>query len=631
MGLTNVLNIAGSGLNVTQSSLDIVARNVANQHTPGYTKKTIGQEHVISGSQSFGARSTSITRAVDDFLQSQLRTETAALKDVEVRQQYLARLDQLFGDPGGPNALDSLYNEFAGALQELTSSPELFSSREAVVTTAGLLSQQLRQISGEVQGLRQLAEDSLAQGVSDINEALRQLATVNASLRIEASTGTASADLLDERDKFIDQIAEYLDIRVVDAPDGSVSIFTKSGNALLEEEPVTLVFDHRADIGANSVYSTNEAQRGVGTIKLVSSNGFQIDLIRNGVLNSGRIGALVQLRDDILVEAQSQLDELAHGLALSLSNKTTAGTAVTAGTQLGIDIDTAQMLPGNVISLNYTTTPPGSTQSVSIVRVDDAGALPLGNDATPDPNDIVIGVDFSSGLAAVATALNTALDAAGVLGNGITVSNPAGTTLRFLDDTGAGNTTAINSASITVTSTLLQDDGTQLALFTDGGNTPGAYSGSFDNGGQKLGFAGRIVVNSQIVQNNDLLVKYSTSPATPAGDTARVSDLLARLESPKTFSAATGIGQVQAPFTGTVGQFLERIVGVQTGRAEDAERELAAHEVVVSALSEKFTSSTSVDVNEELSSLIQLQNSFAANARIIQAVEELFDVLMRVF
>jgi len=632
MGLSNILNIAGSGLNVTQSSLDIVARNIANQNTPGYTKKTIGQQHATSGPNSFGARSTDITRTVDAFLQAQLRTETSALNNVEVRDQFLSRLDQLFGDPGSANALDTLYNEFTSSLQELTSTPELFSSREAVVNSAEFFSQQLRQLSGEVQGLRQRAEDSLKQAVTDVNQALKQLAGVNATLRVESSVGTASADLLDERDKFVSLIAEYLDIRVTEATDGSVSITTRSGNALLEGAPITLAFDHRADIGPTSLYSTVDADRGVGTITLTSANGYKVDLIRNGILNSGRIGALVELRDDILVEAQNQLDELAHGLATALSSKTTAGTAVTSGTQLGFDLDISQVQPGNVISLNYTTTPPGTTQSVSIVRVDDATALPLKNDATADPNDIVIGIDFSGGAAAVATALNTALDAAGVLGNGITVSNPSGTTLRFLDDTGGANTTVINSASSTVTSTLLQGDGNQIPLFIDGGNSPSAYSGSLDNGGQKIGFASRIKVNQQVVQNNELLVRYSASPQTPLGDTARPFELLSRLEdTPFTFSAASGIGQAQNPFKGNIGSFLQRIVSVQTGKAESASRELAAHEVVVSALEEKFTDTTAVNVDEELSALIELQNTFAANARLIQVVDELFDVLFRVF
>jgi len=629
MGLTSALNIAETGLRVTQSSLDTVARNIANADTPGYTKKIFGQENIVAGSVSFGARTTDITRAVDEFLQTRLRIESAALSNAEIRKDFLARLDQLFGAPGGATALDTIYSEFTQSFQELTALPEQFSARQTVISSAETLAQQLRQLSTEIQAMRQQAEDSLAQAVTDINEALDQLASVNQALASQSSGGAPPADLLDERDKLVDQIAQFIEIRAVESGDGSVSLYTGSGNALFEGLPVQLVFDHRGGISAQSLYDPDETISGVGTVKLMSGNGFEIDLIQSGILNSGRMGALIDLRDNILVDAQAQLDEMAHGLSMALSSKAIAGTPVTSGTQLGFDIDTTDLLSGNTISLSYTTTPPGSTQNVTIVRVDDPSTLPLPNDATADPNDIVIGADFSAGIAAVAAGLDTALD--GVLGAGVTVSVPAGNTLRFLDDTGVGDTTVINATSATATATAVQDDGTQLPLFLDGGNSPTVYSASLDAGGQKTGFAARIVVNQQIVQDNELLVRYATSPQTPLGDTARPFDLLDRLtEQAFTFSASSGIGTITNPFTGDIGSFVERLVSFQTGRADDAKREFAGHDVVVTALRERFNDKTGVDINAELSALIELQNTFAANARVIQVVDEMMDVLFSV-
>lgn len=626
MGLSSILSIAGSGLQVTQANLDVVARNIANADTPGYTKKTLGQENLTNGDRSFGARTTAVTRAVDAFLQKQLRIETAALSDVEVRKDYLARLDQMFGEPGGVGALDTLYNDFTQAVQELTVSPDMFSARQGVISSAQLFAQSLNQLSDEVQSLRQLAEDSIAQAIADVNEALEQLQSVNQSLAIQSSRGVPPADLLDERDKFIDQIAEQLEIRVVEADNGSVSVFTSSGVALLEGLPAQLTFDHQSDISANALYSEDEAERGVGTVKAVASNGYEVDLIRNGVLDSGRIGALIELRDDILVETQNQLDELAHGLALTLSSKTVEGEAVTAGTQLGFDIDLSDLKPGNAASLSFTTTPPGVTQNVSIVRVDDPSLLPLANDVTADPNDLVIGVDFSGGMGSVVTQINAALGAAGVFGGAITVSNPSGDVLRFLDDTGTTDTTVINSASAIVSSSAVQDDGAQIALFVDGGNSPTTYSAALEGDGQKRGFAGRITVNSAILQNDELLVRYAAD--TPIGDDTRPHEILSRLaDGSFTFSPEAGIGQSATPFSGTVGSYLERLVSMQSGRADDAAREYSAHNVVVTALSEKLTSTVKVDINQELSALIELQNAYAANARILQAVDEMLKTL----
>ena len=622
MGLASILSIASSGLAVTQASMDVIARNVANADTPGYTTKTLAQKNLIAGSSSLGVRALDARRIIDEFVQSQLRTEMAALGDVEVRRDFLTSIDQLFGAPGGPTGLDTLVNQFAQSLQELTASPDNFSVREAVVSDAELLAQQLRQLSDDVQSMRQLAENSIGSAIDEVNEALQQLATINQTLGTQGAGVSPPADLLDERDKFIDVIAKHLDVRIKEADNGVVSIFTRSGNALLEGQPVQLSFDHRGDVNATSLYSDVPADRGVGTVTLNAANGFSIDLVRNGILDSGRIGGLIEMRDEILVEAQAQLDELAHALAISLSSKSVQGAAAPAGPPDGFDIDTAELLSGNPITVEYTQG--GTPQTLTIIRVEDPSELPLSNDATPDPNDTVIGVSFAGGAAGAAVDINTAL---GALGINLVASNPAGTTLRIVDD-GLAGTSDVNGITATITSSSLQDDGAQLPLFVDGGAASTPYTGSLDSGGQKLGFASRIAINAAVMQDNELLVRYASSPETPLGDSTRPLELLERLEStPFDFSPAAGIGNTQGPFSGSIISYTQRIVSLQTGRAEQAISEMAAQDVVVTALQERFTDDTAVDINKEMAQLIELQNSFAANARIIQVADELFDVL----
>ncbi len=625
MGLSSVLNIATSGLGITQSSLDVVARNIANADTAGYSSKTLAQENIISGNISLGVRGLDLRRNVDQFIQSQLRTESAALGDVEVRANFLTQVDQMLGEPGGPTGLDTMLNQLVQSLQELTTSPDNFSVRASVVSDAQVMAQQLRQLSLDVQAMRQQAEDSLAVAVDEVNVALRQLETINQTLATQGSGQVPPADLLDERDKFIDQISRHLDIRVSEEADGTASIFTRSGNALLQGQAVQLSFDHHGNITPQALYSDVAADRGVGTVSLTSTNGYSIDLIRNGILDSGRIGGLIEMRDVTLVELQAQLDELAHSLATSLSSKTVASTAAPAGPPDGLDIETSGLLSGNTITVNYTQN--GTPGTLTIIRVEDASELPLSNDVTPDANDNVVGVSFTGGVGAAATALNTAFSG---LGLALVASNPSGTTLRIVDDGGAA-TSDVTAMSAKVTSTATQDDGNQLPLFVDG-NASTAYSASLDSGGQKLGFASRISVNSLVVQDNELLVRGASSPQTPLGDTARPLEILDRLTNQSfDFSPASGVGTTTRPYSGTVVDFTQRIISYQTGRADQAAREMTAQDVVVTALQERFQSDIGVDINHELSQLIRLQNSFAANARIIQMADELFDVLFRAF
>ena len=621
MGLSNALNIANSGLRVTQSSVEVVARNVANADTPGYTTKRSTQENLVSAGRSLGVRVAGVTRSVDAYLQNQIRLESATAGHIAIRSEVLQRVDTMFGQPGGVNALDTIINDFAGTLQQLTTSPEAYENRQAVISNAQILAQNIRELSGEVQALRQYAEDSIADAVNDINGILEKLSEINAQLAVDRTTNVQNGDLLDERDRFLSDLSQYLEIHALESEDGRVTVFTRNGNVLLENQPVQFEFDAQGHVTAETAYSTDPAERNVGTIIVRAANGYQVDLIEHGLLETGRLGGLIELRDEILVQTQGQLDELAAGLALAMSNRQVEGSAVTAGAQEGFDLDVTGLLPGNSITLNYVES--GTAKTLTVIRVDDPTQLPLDNSATANPDDTVLGVDFSGGIAAAAAAIDAAL------GAGVTASAPGGNILRFLDD-GAAATTDITSATASITVSTTQDDGVEVPLFIDSGSATALYTGSFDGGDQKVGFASRIAVNRSILANNELLVRYSSLPETPIGDPTRPLALLERLDNQTiAFSPQSGIGNSGRPYVGTVTGFATQIVSFQAGQAARTARENDAQNVIVTALVDKFEDQTGVDVDQELTDLITLQNAYAANARILQVVQEMTQLIFQ--
>ena len=622
MGLTHILKTANSGLTVTQSSIDTVARNIANAGTDGYTRKLTQQENLLAGEQGMGARISGVYREVDAYVQQQLFVEDSRFAYANEISDFLGQVDQLFGAPGTAGTLDSRFNDFAKSLQDLSVQPESHAARASVVAQAEGVASALRNLTDGVQGLRQLAEDSIADGIADLNNILAKLEDVNNQVANAKALGAEFADLLDQRDLLVNKISEYMEVSVREDNTGRAIVYSKSGNVLVDNEAVTLGFDRNGSLHASALYHTDPTLRDVGTVTLQGSNGYEIDLIENGILTTGKIGALVELRDQILPEAQRQLDDLAQGLALALSSSSVDGTAVTAGAAAGFDIDISDVEPGNVIHLEYTDNAGPTSHKISIVRVADASSLPLSNDATPDPDDVVIGVDFSGGDAAIAAALDAAL------GANITVSSPAAGTLRIVDD-GAPNLTNIDAVSKTVTATQVQDQGLGFPLFVDTGtNQP--YTGAVDGGYTRTGFAGRIVVNGQVRSNSELLVKYSSSPETPIGDNARPLDLINRLTLNRVqFSGDTGIGQPSSPFQGTVLDFAQNVITFQTSQSERAEVSLTAQEAVTNSLREKYETDTGVNIDEELASLIALQQAFSANARVMSVTGELMDILLQ--
>ncbi len=621
MGLTQALYSANSGLTVTQNGLELISRNIANADTPGYTKKSQNLRNEVLGFSSGGVRELDPTRVIDTFLQKQLRDSNSLHSATDIKEQFLNRVDALIGTPGETNAVDSLLNDFTQKLQTLMTAPEDAIRRGEVITSAEVLASQFFSISEGIQDLRQLAEDSLSDSIAEINDALSQLDQINQTL--DAAAGRAPVDVLDERDKFLDRIAQFLEIQITTADTGRVGVFTKGGNALLEGNARTLDFDQKGAVNAYALYDTDPSLRGVGTIFVRNSTGYAIDLIANGAIKSGHIGALIELRDETLVDVQTQLDELAHGLATSFSNKDITSTAAVSGAQAGFDIDLTGILAGNVVTLNYTDTAGPTENEISIIRVDDATVLPLADTVTANPNDTVIGIDFSGGFAAAVTAINTAL------GANLTASNPSGNVLRILDD-GGGGLTDVDGLSAVITATAVQDDGLQLPLFTDAQSVGLAYSNSLDGVGQKLGFASRLAVNYQLRGDNELLVRHTTSPAVGIGSPDRPQELFRRLNDTKiTFHPDSGIGKTDSPAIMSVGDFMQKVVSTITSKAEFTRRENASQTVITVSLQDRYDATVGVDVDQEITQLIALQNAFSANARVVQAIQEMMQLLIQ--
>jgi flagellar hook-associated protein 1 FlgK len=628
MGLSQALSTAMSGLRANQAALSLVSSNVANAETPGYVRKTINQVQTVTGSGA-GVQTAGVNRVLDDYIQSQLRTETSGASYARVRANFLSNLQGVYGDPDSSATIEAAFNSLTTALQALSTSPESQSARTGVLNAAQALAQQLNSTSQGIQSLRNSAETGLANAVSTANSALTQIAKINRQLQSYSGQDASTAALLDQRDQYITQLSQLMDVRVVAGDGNQISVYTTSGVQLVSgADAAQLNFNTQGTVTPDSQWNADPSKSTLGTISIAYPNGGSIDLVASGAIRSGSMAAYLELRDTTLVQAQAQVDQLAAAMASALSDTTTDGVAVPPapvppGAQTGFDLDLSGLQTGNVVHLTYTDSITGAQHNVSIVRVDDPSVLPLKDSATIDPNDKVIGIDFSGGLASVVSQLNAALG-----GANIQFSNPAGSTLRVLDD-GAGGLSDINAALVTATTSSLTGGGPQLPLFTDGGNL---YTGAITaSGSQQTGLAGRITVNAGLLADSSRLIAYSTSPATPAGDTTRSDFILSQLTSSTySYSAATGVGSNASPYKGTLLSYTQQFTNMQGNAAASAQQLSDGQDVVLNTLQNKMDATSGVDIDTEMASLLSLQNAYSANARVMSTVNSMFQSLMQI-
>src|SRR5215469_6320363 len=616
MNLSDALTTALAGLRVTQASLSVTAGNVANANTPGYIEETSDQVETAAGNAGVSVNTAGINRELDTLVQGQLRTESSGGAYADTLSQLYQQLQQVYGTPGSSSSIDTAFNNFTTALQNLTTSPSDYSAQSGVLGAAQGLAQNLNAMSSSIQSLRSQCEQGIADDVQQVNTDLQQIAQINQQLSNASPPDATTVSLEDSRDQAINQLAQLMDIRVVENNNNQVSVFTTSGAQLVGISASQLTFDNRGSLSAGSLWNANPGQSGVGNIMLVSPDGGSTNLIANNGIKSGQIAAYLQMRDQVLPQAQTQLDELADQISEGLSNQTTPGTPVTSGSQSGFDVDVSSLLSGNSVQVTYTDTATNTQHTVTIEQVGDPSALPLPN-APGNPNTQVIGVDFSAGLASTINQLNQAL------GAHLQFSNPSGTTLEILNS--PTNSAVVNSAATTSTVTSLTSGSPQLPMFLDGA-TPisGAITAA---GSQDVGLASRITVNRALIADPSDLVTYQSSTA--AGDGTRPNFMLAQMTTAQyQFPPTTGGGSA-APFSGTLASYMSQVVSQQSQAATNATNLQQGQDAVVSALQQRFNSDSGVNIDQEMSNLISLQNSYAANARVMTTIQQMMQSLLQ--
>ncbi|MBV8835310.1 MAG: flagellar hook-associated protein FlgK, partial [Alphaproteobacteria bacterium] len=494
------------------------------------------------------------------------------------------------------------------------------SARFGVLSAGQSMAQALNGMTSNIQGLRSQAELQISDTVTQANNDMSQIAALNEQLGQMDTKDATFATLEDKRDGYIDDLSTLMNITVTPTDNNKVNIFTGSGTQLVGDKAVLLKFDAQGSLTPESVWSADPTKRGVGTITIDQGNNLPgLDLIANGFIKSGKLAALLQMRDTVLTQAQGQIDQIAGAVSSALSDQTVQGTAVTSAGQNGFDIDLGTLQDGNTVNITYTDSG-GASHNLTIMRVNDPSVLPLPQTATADANDQVVGVNFANGMPSVLTQIQNALGTSGVR-----FYNPSGTTLRVLDD-GAGGQVKVNSVTSTSTITSLQSGNAQLPFFLDGSSP---YTGAITNAGpQSLGLAGRIQINPALMSDPTKLVAYQAT--TDNADATRPNYILNQLTAAvRIYAPQAGVGSVKAPFSGTISSYLQQMLSQQGQDASNANNLNQGQQVVVNSLQQKFNSESGVNIDAEMANLLQLQTTYSANARVMTTIKDMINTLLQ--
>ncbi|MEA2829654.1 MAG: flagellar hook-associated protein 1, partial [Bradyrhizobium sp.] len=136
MSLGSALATAISGLRANQAALSIVSSNVANSQTPGYVTRSVNQVETSTGDSGASVSVVGVNRQVDQFVQTQLRSETSGGAYADQIASVLNQLQSVYGTPGDSGSLETAFSNFTTAVQSLSANSGSPSAQVSTLTAA---------------------------------------------------------------------------------------------------------------------------------------------------------------------------------------------------------------------------------------------------------------------------------------------------------------------------------------------------------------------------------------------------------------------------------------------------------------------------------------------------------------
>ncbi len=381
MGTINsALSVMTGALDADQEALNVVANNVANANTTGYTEeKPNWQENapIAVGGISIGdgVTETGATSQRDRVLEERLDQQQQLASATSTRLTALNNIEALFTPDSGSSGatagdIGSDITSFFDSFSSLESDPTNNALREQVLSSASTLA---GDISGAASSLnaQSAALDQEASGVvSQVNSLTGAIAQLN--LEIQSTSPDADAGTLeDQRQQDLSQLSQLIGINQVTTENNGLSITTTSGQLLVSE--------------GQSTQLTTGTVNGV-TDFFLGGTDITADLASGG----GQLGGYLTARDVDIPGALNSLDQLAYGISTSVNAQNNAGT----------DLDGVTGTPLNPLYIfNEPAQAAGSAAAMSVVMTDpnQIAAASAGN-GTGDNSNAVTMANLASGL-----------------------------------------------------------------------------------------------------------------------------------------------------------------------------------------------------------------------------------------
>lgn len=385
--IDSAFNLISGALEADQSALNIVANNVANANTPGYTQQVPNwQENIpaqINGvNYGTGVTETGATSVRDRVLEERLQQQQAAASASTTRLSALDSVQALFAPDSGSQSstagdIGSDLTSFFSSFSSLEANPTDDSLREQVLSTARTLAGDVSNAAASLNAQRTSIDQEAATLTSQVNSLTSAISQLN--LQIQSASPNADAGALeDQRQQDLSQLSQLVGVNQITTENNGISLATTSGDTLVSE--------------GTSYPLTTGTLNGVNRFFIGTK-----DVTSSLTMGGGELSGYLTARDQDIPQVLSALDQLAYGIsrqvnALNNTGSDLAGATGTVANPLYI-FNQPAAVAGSAASMSVVMTNPtqiaaaglgqGSGDNSNAGAIADLANQPIANGLTP--------------------------------------------------------------------------------------------------------------------------------------------------------------------------------------------------------------------------------------------------------
>jgi flagellar hook-associated protein 1 FlgK len=626
--MSSFLNTSVSGLLAFQKAIDTTSHNIANVGTEGYTRQRtelVTQSPTPSGNGYIGSGVTvSTTRRVyDNLLAEGVRTSSSSFGNLNAYAGQMEKLSSLFANT--TTGITATLQKFASALQGVANNPSSVSSRQVLLSEANGLTERLKNYDTQLSTSDAQIESTIKAEAADVNALSKGIADLNTQIAagIAKTGGQPPNDLLDQRDKLLDQLSTHITLSTVAQADGQVNVFIGNGQALVV-----------GGVGATVTTISDPYNASRHGLALSAGGATAVDITKS--LSGGTLGGVLDFRNNVLDATRNQLGRISVALASAVNNQ--HGEGMDLNGALGgnfFGVGAPQVLPnGNNTGTGTVAVTRGNVGALtdadyfitktatgwSLQREDTGAAVAMtgaGTAASPfvaDGLSIVVG-----GTAATNDRFLILPTANAASGMSVLVTDPAkiAAAAPIRTSAAAANT---GNGSISAGSVLNASNAALRSTATIAFTAANTYS---INGAGSFTY-----IPGSPIAANGWQVEITGSPA--VGDKFTVSDNASGTGDNRNAQLLSDAldSRVLDGGTASVNDAVNRVVGNIGVVTRQAQTSRDAQQIVKQEAVSARDSVSGVNLDEEAANLIKYQQAYQAAAHLISVAQTLFDSIL---